>query len=107
MGKMSDLHMEMKEAGELKLSDRFDGATFEREFDASRLKGQIKRIYDLMIDGQWRTLSEIQSRTGDPAASISAQLRNLRKPRFGAFVIDKRSKGDRSRGLFEYRMRRG
>lgn len=41
---------------------------------------------------------------GDPAASVSAQLRHLRKPRFGGFVVEKRPRGDRERGLWEYRL---
>ena len=57
--------------------------------DCARLEGQTLRIYRLMIDGTWRTLEEIQRATGDPQASISAQLRHLRKGRFGAHIVDK------------------
>jgi len=60
-----------------------------------------------MSDGDWRTLSEIGEATGDPVASVSAQLRHLRKRRFGAYIVDKRSRGDRALGLFEYRVRAG
>ena len=88
----------------LTLGSDFDGATYQRKFDFSRLTGQIKRVHDCMADGRWRTLTEIAEATGDPAASVSAQLRNLRKARFGGFVIEKRARGDRSRGLFEYRL---
>lgn len=82
----------------------FDGATYQREFDFSRLTGQIRRIYDCMRKGRWLTLEEIASVTGDPPASISAQLRNLRKARFGGHIIEKRARGDRERGLFEYKL---
>ena len=88
----------------LTLGSDFDGATYQRKLDFARLTGQIKRVHDCMADGCWRTLTEIADVTGDPAASVSAQLRNLRKTRFGAFVIEKRARGDRSRGLFEYRL---
>jgi DNA-binding transcriptional regulator GbsR (MarR family) len=58
----------------------------------------------LMRDGRWRTLDEIARSTGDPHASISAQLRHLRKARFGEHTVDKRARGDRRQGLFEYRV---
>ena len=57
-----------------------------------------------MIDGLWRTLKEVADNTGDPEASVSAQLRHLRKKRFGSFVLEKRPRGNRSNGLFEYRL---
>lgn len=57
-----------------------------------------------MIDGKFRTLSEIARETGDPEASISAQLRHLKKPRFGSYIIEKQRRGDRNQGLFEYRL---
>ena len=43
------------------------------------LTGQAKRVADAMEDGEWRTLEEIEARTGDGEASISARLRCLRK----------------------------
>lgn len=82
----------------------FDGADYESEKDHERLSGQIKRVFDLMQDGQWRILDEIASATGDPHASISAQLRNLRKDKFGAYEVVKRPRSNRESGLFEYRL---
>ena len=84
----------------------FDGPDYDPKYDLIRLRGQMSRIWHLMIDGQWRTLSEIEAATHDPQASISAQLRHLRKPRFGSYVVDKRPRGERERGLFEYRLTR-
>lgn len=83
---------------------RFNGSDYIKEFDQQRLTGQLKRIYGLMIDGRWRTLREIEIITGDPASSISAQLRHLRKERFGSHTVNKRSRGDRKIGLFEYQL---
>ena len=57
-----------------------------------------------MIDGTWRTLREIEDNANAPAASASAQLRNLRKERFGSFTVEKRRRGDRTNGLFEYKL---
>lgn len=84
---------------------RFDGPEYAPELDRPRLSDQHVRIRELMLDGQWRTIQEIAQRTGDPQASVSAQLRHLRKERFGAFVVDRRKRGDRKRGLFEYCVR--
>lgn len=85
---------------------RFNGAVYDAKKDKARLTGQIMRVHDAMIDGHWRTLGEIESLTQDPQASISAQLRHLRKERFGAFTVDKRARGARENGLFEYRLTR-
>ena len=84
--------------------DMFDQA-FDGD-DRPRLTGQIKRVYACMADGAWRTLDEIHEATGDPQASISAQLRHLRKERFGAHVVEKRHRGDPAAGLYEYRVLR-
>ena len=74
----------------LDLAPRFDGAVYEPERDDDRLRGQMDRIYAAVKDGRWRTLAEIAELTGDPQASISAQLRHLRKRRFGAYDVQKR-----------------
>jgi len=83
---------------------RFDGSDYSPRHDRARLTGQILRVYETMLDGRWRTLDELAHATGDPHASISAQLRHLRKERFGGYRVDKRARGDRGHGLFEYRL---
>lgn len=83
---------------------KFSGAEYEAEHDHKRLAGQLGRIFELMEDGQWRTLAEIAIETVSPESSVSAQLRNLRKPENGAHTIERRVKGDRSQGLFEYKL---
>lgn len=83
---------------------KFNGSDYIPLFDDERLTGQIKRVYSIMIDGVWRTLSDIEKLTSDPQASISAQLRNLRKPRFGSHTLNKRNRGERENGLFEYQL---
>jgi hypothetical protein len=79
----------------------FNGSDYDAQRDDVRLRGQQLRIWTVMSDGVWRTLRKIAERTGDPEASISAQLRHLRKPRFGSFIVDKRHLGS---GLYEYRV---
>jgi hypothetical protein len=76
----------------------YDGATFA---DTPRLDAQMDRIRELMFDGKWRTLNDISETTGDPPASISAQLRHLRKDRFGGYNVEKQYVGD---GLYLYRV---
>lgn len=89
----------------------FDGPEYRPE-DQARLSDQFARVIDVMKDQVWRTYAEIGEeifrRWGKqyPETSISAQLRHARKPRFGAYVVDRakrvKSKG---RGLFEFRVR--
>jgi len=80
---------------------RFDGADYVPPRDDPRLSVQYWRIFVLMRDGRWRSLSEIARVTGDPPASISAQLRHMRKRRFGAHTVNRRYLGD---GLYEYQL---
>lgn len=103
-----------KEAYDLLLADsiclrqdspEFDGEVYDPAEDKYRLTKQLGRVFEAMRKGDWLTLSEISIQTGgDPEASVSAQLRHLRKDRFGSYLIAKRSRGDRKLGLFEYRL---
>lgn len=86
---------------------RFDGANYDRESDHLRLMKQHDKIRHIMLDGEWRTLREIANMTGYPESSISAQLRHLRKERFGSYIVSKRRRGDAKMGLFEYHVGEG
>lgn len=81
--------------------ERRDGQTFDAVLDGERLAAQHKRVFTLMQDHAWRTLDEISEATGDPPASVSARLRDLRKERFGKHQVDRRR---RTKGTFEYRV---
>lgn len=94
----------MREPSLFDTAPRFDGACFDPAFDQARLTKQLGRVFDAMRDGAWRTLQEIADLTGDPHASISAQLRHLRKPRFGGYTVEKRRRGLLEHGLYEYRI---
>jgi hypothetical protein len=85
----------------------FNGPDYVPDLDDARLGLQHERIRDLMLDGEWRTLNEISEKTGDPQASVSAQLRHLRKPRFGSFIVLKRRRGEDTQGLYEYHVSSG
>lgn len=80
---------------------RFDGSDYIRARDDIRLKGQLLRVWECMCDSQWRTLAQIANLTGDPESSVSAQLRHLRKERFGSHTIEKQY---RENGLYVYRL---
>lgn len=84
------------------LSPLFDGPDLEPE-DHQRLTSQQMRIVRFMADHQWHTLREIAQGTGAPEASASAQLRHLRKARFGSHVISREHRGS---GLYVYRLER-
>lgn len=90
-------------SAELPRNPRFDGDDYVPRRDDPRLTTQLQRIWNLMCDGRWRTLEAISASTGDPPASISAQLRHLRKSRFGAHEVGRRYLG---RGLYEYQVAR-
>ena len=68
---------------------------------------QRDRVYNTMLRGNWLTLSEIHEETGDAEASISAQLRHLRKERFGSHIIEKRiSPRHLYNNLWEYKLQK-
>ena len=83
---------------------RFDGATYDKALDQPRLGRQVLAVLALMQDGRWRTLREIADVIEAPEASVSARLRDLRKDRFGQYVVDRRRRGEPSRGAWEYRL---
>ncbi|QFZ84580.1 hypothetical protein GFK26_18300 [Variovorax paradoxus] len=82
----------------------FCGPGFDPTLDEERLNEQILRVYRCMNDSTWRTLGELSEATGDPEASVSAQLRNLRKVEYGSFVVERRRRGLATTGLWEYQL---
>ena len=89
---------------DIQVEPHFNGSDYEAKYDHARLTNQIKRIFDLMSDGKYRTLSEISKATGAPEGSVGAQLRNLKKKPFGSHQVPKRIRGARRGGLWEYRL---
>ena len=79
----------------------FGGITYAPALDHARLTGQLLRVFELMKDGQWRTLAEIAAAVDASEAAVSARLRDLRKEKYGAREISReRIEG----GLWKYRM---
>lgn len=75
-------------------------------------------LCDVMLSASqcetWLTLEELAKLTHYPPASISAQLRHLRKQEFGGYEVEKRQRlsgrilhGEDFGTVWEYRLRRG
>src|SRR6266849_8871062 len=93
-----------------------------RKIREKTLKRIVRRrqrdvLRDVMLSARecatWLTLDELARLTHYPPASISAQLRHLRKPQYGAFVVEKRPRtvGTILRGedfgtIWEYQLKR-
>lgn len=75
--------------------------------DVCQLGGGRRYVFDVMADGTWRTIQEIQAsveaRTGEyfTEPCISARVRDLRKHEYGNHTVERRARTGR---LFEYRL---
>lgn len=70
-----------------------------------RLKKQLERVFAALAGEKWVTLEMVAAVSDAPEASVSARLRDLRKARFGGFVIEQRLTP--TEGLHEYRLLAG
>ncbi len=83
----------------------------------TRVPRQREVLRDVLLSatecGSWLTLRELAQLTQYGEASISAQLRHLRKPKYGRYIVEKRVRrglvlSDVEHGaVWEYRLRRG
>jgi hypothetical protein len=85
----------------MRRSYNFDGETYDPKRDKVRLNEELYQVWRVFQDGVFWTLAELEQTTGYPQASISARLRDLRKPRFGGWNVERRYVAD---GLHEYRV---
>jgi hypothetical protein len=83
---------------------KFDGDTYDAERDGRRLNRQLMAVWMVVRDERWRTLAQIADETGEPEASISARLRDFRKPHIMGATVERRHV---KQGLWEYRVIRG
>ena len=81
----------------------FDGVTINDERDNGRLAHQLHAVRKLALQLSWFTLKEMADNTGYPEASVSARLRDLRKPKFGGYTVERQHLGG---GLWAYRVTR-
>jgi hypothetical protein len=74
----------------------FNGETYYVGFALQTPEQAKRRVHDLMIDGHWRTLREVEYATGDPQASISARFRDFNNHAYlkQFFVMEHRRRGD-------------
>ena len=81
----------------------FDGVDYESPRDKGRLMTQKKSILDYMINHaeKWVTLRQISKACQAPEASVSAQLRNFRKEKFGSHTVHRKHVKN---GLFAYQL---
>ena len=81
------------------------GTSYVEEIDGERLQRQMDVIREYMLEAypKWRTLQKIENDLDYPQASISAQLRHLKKVRFGGFVLEKQRR-EADKGTWEYRL---
>jgi hypothetical protein len=79
----------------------FDGETFDPERDGPRLTGQLRAVYEAMSDGEWHSLWSLSGPVNGSDAAISARLRDLRKPKFGGYRVERRYV---TNGVWEYRL---
>ena len=66
--------------------------------DLSQWTGQLKRVFQVMKNGNWMTLGEVSFHARAPEASVSARIRDLKKR---GIPHEKRRQGS---GLYEYRL---
>ena len=80
-----------------------------------RPRTQREVLRDVMLSANeceaWLTLEELAAMTRYPAASISAQLRHLKKPQFGNYEVEKQLRRSAHRedgqgAVWEYRLMR-
>ena len=68
---------------------KFNGSDYNPTLDDGRLGKQMDRVKYVTRSGIPMSLADIAKKTGDPEASVSAQLRHLRKEKHGAHKVDK------------------
>ena len=84
---------------------QFDGPGLEPH-DHKRLSKQLQALFTILTsipEYPWWTLAELAGRMQAPEASVSARLRDLRKPKFGGHTIERR-RCHRNGGQYEYRL---
>ena len=88
------------------MTQPYAGTTFDAALDLTRLNAQTRRVAECMADGAWRTLRELSDAANAPEASVSARLRDLRKPRNGGHTVERRRRPGwaATSGLWEYRL---
>ncbi len=73
--------------------------------DEQRIEAQLRRIFELMKDGEPRTLAEIREALGlPPDAAVSARLRDFRKKKCGKHKVELFGRPLIGKGVFAYKL---
>ena len=83
---------------------KFGGVTYDAALDSNRLTGQLSRVFEAMKGGEWMTIQEVQAIAGGSEAGVSARIRDFRKLACGGYQVDRRRRGEASRGVWEYKL---
>lgn len=79
------------------------GGSYDRSMDFDRLNTQAADVWRVLAKDsrRWHTLASLSRATGHPEASVSARLRDFRKPEFGGHEIETVRQGN----VFLYRLK--
>lgn len=80
-----------------------DGDTYSPVMDEGRLNAQARVVWRAMASGEWQSLAALAAVTGAPEASVSARIRDFRKPEFGGHEVERRRRD--ASAAWEYRLR--
>jgi hypothetical protein len=72
----------------------FDGDDYVADRDNARLTNQIDKVRMYMENAGYLTVKQIAADLKQPEPSVSAQIRNLRKDRFGARTVNREYRGN-------------
>ena len=81
------------------------GPAYDPAIDGKRIMRQHERIRSYMLARGWVPLAQIALDLDYPEASVSAQLRHLRKPRFGGHTVDRERRESAGGGTWIYRLK--
>jgi len=82
----------------------FHGTDYDAPRDRERLSSQqtkVKSAALLFSRHGWWTMAELSEYVDGPPASVERQVRYMRKPEFGGYVVEKRHVAG---GTFQYRV---
>lgn len=81
----------------------FDGSTFDRQIDGDRLGRQLDHVLRYLLKHpEWHTVYDLSRALGYGEQSVSARLRDLRKPKFGGYEVARRRVA--TGGTWEYKL---
>jgi transcriptional antiterminator len=82
-------------------SAEFDGDDYDSDRDKERLTKQRDKIRMYMEGRNYLTVKEVAEVLNYPENSVSAQMRNLRKEKFGGRIVHREYFGN---GLYKFKL---